>query len=212
MAIANSFSSGSVVSAFSQRSIYQIASIYGGAALRAVLPSRSPILPVCCPLLYPEAQILDVGVSAAPAVGAMAYCLPIGASMGLAGWHCPAFTASASWHNTRAVRWGCAPRLICILLSPHALQLKVSASGVGCCSVHDIRVFSLFFGKFGRWQGIGPRLNPAFLSTTPVCPVVGRTHAPLFRADLGMDWGLWQVRGSLVLPRGEIYMLDFHVY
>ena len=40
------------------------------------------------------------------------------------------------------------------------------------------------------------------MSTSVVHTVMGCTHTPLFRAVFPMEWGFWQGRGSLVVPRG----------
>ena len=45
--------------------------------------------------------------------------------------------------------------------------------------------------------------EPYCFSTTPVCPVVSCTHASLFCASFGLEWGLIQGHGRLVLPLEE---------
>ena len=161
------------------------------------------------PILHLRARKQDIGAPEEPEVVTTASYLPTGASMGLAGQHRPKLSASADRQYPWSIWWGCALSL-CILPIPRDLQLSVGASNGGRCRVHVIGLFTLFFGQIGWWQGVGPRLKPAFLSTAPLCPIVCCTYAPLFCTGFGLEWGLRQGRGSLVLPWGKFFTLDFN--
>ena len=160
-------------------------------------------------MFYLQAQRRDVGASAALAVVAMPSCLPTGALLRLVGRHRPAFVASAGRKSPRAIWWGGAP-LLCLLLL-RAFQLSVGASGSGLCRGRVVGFLALLFGRISQRRGLGPQLNPDFLSSAPVCPVVCRTDTPMFCASFELEWGLRQGRGILVLPQGGGSLLFFSV-
>ena len=77
--------------------VFRADSRNGDTALRVAPPCGYPLYPVLCLVLDLGERRRDVGVPSAPAVCAMAPCLPTGASMGLAGQQVPAFAVGVRW-------------------------------------------------------------------------------------------------------------------
>ena len=182
-------------------------------AVRPSMPCRlpyTPLSPVNFRVLYLQAQRQGVGKSSAPAVSAMTTCLLKGTSLILAGQHVTTVAESVSRQTLGAVRWGCAPCLVHLLLLLIALRSIVCGIGSRLVSACAIGVFSQFVRIFCGWWGTGPQLNPSILSTSLVCSVVVHNHAPIFCAVFDLEWGFWQGRGSLVLTLGISFTLDFY--
>ena len=183
------------------------------AAQRAVSPTPStpPLSPVPCHVLYLWVRRRDVGAHLALAAGEMAPYLPTGAFIGLAGQNVPTFAESVGQKTPRAVPSGCSPQLICLVLLPLALPLIVNVIGCRLGGVRDNSVFSQFVGRFRGWWGMGPQLNLAFLSTSQVCLVMDRTHAPIFSPFSIWSVGFGKDVEALYSPEGRVLLLIFMI-
>ena len=140
----------------------------------------------------------------------MAPCLPTSASICLACQYVPAFPYSIVWQNPQAIRRRCATYLFCVLLLPLTLCSSARAISGILGGVRAICFLSEFVGIICRWLGLGPRLNPTFLSFSPVFLVEGHTHVSLLCNVFGLEWGFLKGCGSLVLPVGMSFTLDFN--